>query len=198
MFEAAVTGYFTALSLIMAIGAQNAFVLRQGIARQHVFWVALFCASSDMILISSGVAGFGALVTLTPWLPSVMAVFGAGFLLVYGGLRFMAAIKGDYALTLENRTVSLGKTIAIAAAFTWLNPHVYLDTVVLLGSISAQYLSAPAFAFGAVTASFGFFFGLGYGARMLAPVFARPRAWQILDALIGVVMWAIAAKLVLM
>ena len=200
MFEAAVTGYFTALSLIMAIGAQNAFVLRQGIARQHVFWVALFCASSDMILISSGVAGFGALVTLTPWLPFVMAVFGAGFLLVYGGLRFRAAIKGVYAMTLENKTVSLGKTIAIAAAFTWLNPHVYLDTLGLIGAVSTQFVPVNqkiAFAVAASIASYSFFFSLGYGARLLAPVMQSARAWQVLDGIIGVVMWGLAVMLVL-
>ena len=199
MLSSYVAGLALGLSLIVAIGAQNAFVLRQGLRQEHVFWVCLTCALSDAILIVAGVSGFGVLAEQAPWFATAMRFGGAAFLLFYGARSFLSAWKGGERLEAgADKTAPLHTVLLTCLALTWLNPHVYLDTVVLLGSISAQYLSAPAFAFGAVTASFGFFFGLGYGARMLAPVFARPRAWQILDALIGVVMWAIAAKLVLM
>ncbi len=192
-------GLALGLSLIVAIGAQNAFVLRQGLRRAHVFWVCLTCALSDAALIVAGVSGFGTLAEQAPWFAVAMRIGGAGFLLFYGARSFWAAWTGGERLEAEGAQASrLGPVILTCLALTWLNPHVYLDTVVLLGSISAQYPDARAFAGGAVTASFGFFFALGYGARALAPVFARPRAWQILDALIGVVMWAIAVKLVLM
>ncbi|SEM41302.1 L-lysine exporter family protein LysE/ArgO [Loktanella fryxellensis] len=199
MIAAAATGFATGFSLILAIGAQNAFVLRQGLARAHVFWLCLFCAASDAVLIVAGVLGFGTLVALFPALPRVMALAGAAFLIVYGVLRMIAAWRGDYALQLAGQTRALGPTIATAAAFTWLNPHVYLDTLGLIGAISTNYGDASlktAFATGAVTSSFTFFFALGYGARLLAPVMQSPRAWRILDVVIALVMWALVVKLV--
>lgn len=200
MFSVAATGYLTAFSLILAIGAQNAFVLRQGLLRAHVFWLCLLCALSDAILIAAGVAGFGALVTLYPWFPMAMALAGAAFLFVYGALRLYAAWKGDYALTLQGESAGLWKTLSVGAAFTWLNPHVYLDTLGLIGAVSTQYKPVDqkiVFALAATAASFTFFFGLGYGARLLAPVMQSRRAWQVLDLLIGLVMWALALMLLL-
>ena len=192
------TGFATAFALILAIGAQNAFVLRQGLARSHVFWLCLLCAASDAILITAGVLGFGAIVTLYPLLPQIMALGGAAFLLCYGALRLWAAWKGEYAMQLAGNSAGLWATMATGAAFTWLNPHVYLDTLGLVGAVSTQYVDAAqktAFGIGAVTSSFVFFFGLGYGARLLAPVMQSARAWRILDFIIGLVMWALAAKL---
>ncbi len=198
MITAAVTGFATGFSLILAIGAQNAFVLRQGLARAHVFWLCLLCAVSDALLIAAGVMGFGYIVSQYPDLPTIMAWAGAVFLLVYGALRLMAAYKGDYEMQLSGQTKGLWATLATAAAFTWLNPHVYLDTVGLIGAISTDFLGDERFVFGvgAVTASFVFFFGLGYGARLLAPYMSSPTAWRVLDAIIGLVMWAIAWHLI--
>ena len=194
-----VTGFATGFSLILAIGAQNAFVLRQGLARSHVFWLCLLCATSDAILITAGVLGFGALVELAPWFPRAMALGGAAFLFVYGAMRFLAVWKGDYAMQIAGESRGLWPTLATGAAFTWLNPHVYLDTLGLVGAVSTQYLGSDkaAFGIGAVTASFVFFFGLGYGARLLAPVMQSARSWRILDGIIGVVMWALALKLLM-
>ncbi|WP_432450142.1 LysE/ArgO family amino acid transporter [Aliiroseovarius marinus] len=196
--SAGVTGFATGFSLILAIGAQNAFVLRQGLMRQHVFWLCLFCATSDAALITAGVLGFGALVEALPALPTIMALAGAGFLLVYGAMRFLAAAKGNYAMEIQGKSRGLWATLAIAAAFTWANPHVYLDTLGLIGAISTSYgdwTTRITFGAGAVISSFVFFFSLGYGARFLAPVMQKPAAWRVLDVIIGVVMWAIAAKL---
>ncbi len=191
------TGFATGFSLILAIGAQNAFVLRQGLLRAHVLPLCLLCALSDAILIAAGVAGFGALAEALPWFPRAMALAGAAFLLAYGAIRMMAAVRRDYALTLAGKSAPLGPTLAMGAAFTWLNPHVYLDTLGLVGAISTQFAGADKLAFGtgAVTASFVFFFSLGYGTRLLAPVMASAAAWRRLDAGIALVMWALAAKL---
>jgi len=199
LLGAATTGFATAFTLILAIGAQNAFVLRQGLMRQHVFWLCLLCAVSDAVLITAGVAGFGALVTFYPGFPRIMALAGAAFLLVYGGLRFRAAARGDDAMTLSGRSAPLWPTLATAAAFTWLNPHVYLDTLGLIGAISTQFDGHDklAFGLGATASSFVFFFGLGYGARLLAPLMQSARAWRILDLGIGMTMWALAAGLIL-
>ncbi len=195
-----VTGFFTGLSLILAIGAQNAFVLRQGLLRQHVFALALFCAASDAALIAAGVAGFDALTARWPGLPLIMSLSGAVFLIGYGVTRLYAAWKGGHRLGEARAAQSLRRTLAIAAAFTWLNPHVYLDTLGLIGAISTGFapgVERVAFAAGAVTASFSFFFGLAYGARLLAPVMRSKRAWRLLDAGIGLTMLSIAAKLVI-
>jgi len=195
MLSAAFTGFVTAFSLILAIGAQNAFVLRQGLIRAHVFWLCLLCAVSDAVLIAAGVAGFGAIVALYPSLPSVMALGGGVFLLAYGASRFWAAYNGDYTMALSGQSASLKATLATAAAFTWLNPHVYLDTLGLIGAISAQYTETDlkwAFGAGAITSSFVFFFSLGYGARFLAPIMTSAKAWRVMDVGIGIVMWILA------
>lgn len=195
---AAVAGFGTSLSLILAIGSQNAFVLRQGLMRAHVGPLVLFCAASDALLIAAGVAGFGWIVGLAPWLPQSMAWAGAAFLLTYGALRLRAAWRGDYAMELSGQTRGLGATLATAAAFTWANPHVYLDTLGLIGAVSTGYAAGPArwaFGIGAVAASFTFFASLGYGARLLAPVMTRPQAWRVLDLAVAALMWTIAAQL---
>ena len=193
------SGFFASLGLIAAIGAQNAFVLRQGLKREHLGIVVFICAASDTLLIALGVAGFGAAVQALPWLTPVMLWGGVGFLTVYGALRFRAALRGGAALAAAASTpASRGKVVATVLAFTWLNPHVYLDTLALLGALSTQH--APhewVFGAGAMTGSVAFFTALGFGARLLAPVLARPRAWVVLEVLIGLVMWAIAASLVI-
>ena len=199
MFEAALHGYLTSLSLILAIGAQNAFVLRQGIRREHVAAVVLVCALSDAVLITAGVAGFGVVSAAVPWISAAMRWFGVGFLLVYGALRFRAAVQGGEALQpVAGVEASLRRVVASGLVLTWANPHVYLDTMVLLGSISTQY--APhqlAFGVAAAMGSLSFFAALGYGARLLAPVFAKPRSWVVLEVVVGVTMWGIALALAL-
>ena len=194
--QSLVAGFTLGLSLILAIGAQNAFVLRHGLVRLHVLPVVLTCAVSDAVLITAGVAGFGALVAHAPWLEGAMRLFGAAFLIWYGSRALRAAWQGGGALEAGTAVPRLRASVLTCLALTWLNPHVYLDTVVLLGAISAQYPSPLQFGLGAVVASFVFFFALGFGARGLAPLFARPGAWRLLDALIGVVMYAIALSLV--
>ncbi|WP_299679420.1 LysE/ArgO family amino acid transporter [uncultured Roseobacter sp.] len=198
MIDTFLPGYLLSLSLIVAIGAQNAFVLRQGLRREHVFWVCLTCGTSDAILIASGVAGFGALARSVPWFETAMRYGGAAFLLWYGWRSAKSAWVGGQVLQAEEGgRKALLPTLLTLLALTWLNPHVYLDTVVLIGSISAQYDNRVLFGAGAVLASLSFFFALGYGARLLAPLFARPVSWRILDALIALTMWAIAAGLLL-
>ena len=192
-----VAGLGTGLSLIVAIGAQNAFVLKQGLMRHHVFWVCLFCALSDAALHLLGVAGMSRVLSAATVLAEAMRWAGAAFLIWYGARSFRAAWQGGEALRPEGNRATLGRTLAVIAALTWLNPHVWLDTVVLLGTVSAQWPDPGAFGLGAMTGSFLFFFTLGYGARLLAPVFARPRAWQILELGIGVLMWSIALALIL-
>ena len=190
-------GFLLGASLIVAIGAQNAFVLRQGLRREHVFWVCLICALSDAVLIAAGVAGFGVLIANLPWLAPVMRFGGAAFLAGYGLRSLWSAWAAQGALNPANDVPkSLSATIITCLAFTWLNPHVYLDTVMLLGSVSTRYAGRAAFAAGAITSSFLFFFSLGYGARLLRPLFANPKAWRVLDAIIGVTMLALAVKLV--
>lgn len=199
MLTAAIAGFLTGLSLIAAIGAQNAFVLRQGLRREHVAAVVLICGLSDAILIVIGVTGFGALSAAHPWVLSVMLWGGVAFLVVYGALRFRTAWRGAGALEpARTAPAPLSRVVLICLTLTWANPHVYLDTVALLGAISTQYTPAQhAFGAGAVLASFTFFAALGYGARLLAPLFAQPRAWVVLEVIIGLVMWAIAGSLVL-
>ncbi|NOC91428.1 MULTISPECIES: LysE/ArgO family amino acid transporter [unclassified Ruegeria] len=194
-----IAGFALGFSLILAIGAQNAFILRQGLRREHVFFLCLTCAVSDAILIGAGVAGFGTLAQAAPWFETVMRYGGAAFLTWYGLRSLRSSWLGGSVMEICNgKRTSLKAALLTVFAFTWLNPHVYLDTVVLIGSISAQYDDRLGFALGAMTSSFVFFFSLGYGASILSPVFARPRAWQVLDAGIGVVMLGIALKLVTM
>ncbi len=200
MILAALTGFFTAFSLILAIGAQNALVLRQGLLRQHVFALCLLCALSDAILIAFGVAGFGWLVELSPSFPRLMALAGAAFLIVYGFLRFRAAYLGQTALAATTGKSGLGPVLLTGLALTWLNPHVYLDTLGLIGAVSTRFFDIAeklAFGLAAITASFIFFFGLGYGARLLSPLMQTSKSWRIFDVLVGAVMWSIAAGLLL-
>ncbi len=199
MSTSLIAGFALGFSLILAIGAQNAFVLRQGLRQQNVLPVCLTCAVSDAILIAAGVAGFGTLAQAAPWFETLMRYGGALFLTWYGLRSLNSAWKGGAAMLVDKgHSASLRSVLATVLAFTWLNPHVYLDTVVLIGSISAQYEDRLAFALGAMLSSFVFFFSLGFGAKALSPIFARPRAWQALDVVIGVVMLAIAAKLLAM
>ncbi|MDP5306499.1 LysE/ArgO family amino acid transporter [Paracoccus spongiarum] len=191
------TGLGTGLSLIAAIGAQNAFVLKQGLMRRHVLAVCLFCAVSDAALILLGVGGMGMLGTRWQWLAEAMRWGGVVFLIAYGARSFRAALRGGAGLRPEGDGAGLAATIAALAALTWLNPHVWLDTVVLLGAIAQQTAWPTGFALGAISGSFLFFFALGYGARLLAPVFASPAAWRWLEFGVGWVMWSIAAGLAL-
>ena len=196
---AAASGFLTSAALIIAIGAQNAFVLRQGIRRQHVLAVVLTCALSDALLISLGIAGFGAAVRSNPGALIVARYGGAAFLFAYGARAAWRAWHGTDALAVgEESSPSLRTALASCLAFTYLNPHCWLDTVVLVGSIASQQANPAAriaFGIGATCASVTWFFALGYGARLLRPIFARPVAWRLLDAAIAVVMWAIAGTL---
>ncbi len=199
MLPAFVTGFALSLSLILAIGPQNAFVLRQGILGAHVFAICLVCALSDAVLMAAGVAGFAALTEAVPGVARYMAWVGAAFLTVYGGLAFRAALRGGAALDPAARGAgALWAALGTTLALTWLNPHVYLDTLVLVGSVATRFPGQGlAFWAGASVSSALFFFALGYGAALLRPVFARPRAWQALDLAVAGIMWSIAAGLIL-
>ena len=190
------TGFALGFSLILAIGAQNAFVLRQGLLRQHVFPVVLFCALADIILIVAGVAGLSLLIAdvATRHAPLLFGV-AALWLGVYGVMRLRSAIRANDAITTEASAAdSITAVLTTAAMLTFGNPHVYLDTVVLIGTVSLQFHGAEKLAYGAgaATSSFVFFFALGYGASLLAPQMQRPNAWRILDSVIAMVMFALA------
>ncbi|WP_296403868.1 LysE/ArgO family amino acid transporter [Psychrobacter sp.] len=188
-----VSGFALGLSLIFAIGSQNAFILKQGLKKQHVFALCLFCAISDALLICAGVAGFGAITAKYPNVVNIAKIAGAMFLLVYGLQSLYSSFTKSHALTQDTQNVtSLKKSLLLCFGFTWLNPHVYLDTLVLVGMVSTGASSKLGFGIGAVTASFVFFFSLGYGARLLSPLFAKPKAWNILDALVGLLMLYLA------
>ena len=195
--NAYVYGFSLGLSLILAIGAQNAFVLKQGLKGEHVFWVSLTCAISDAALIAAGVFGFHVLIQRAPWLEPGSRYAGAAFLLWYGGRSMLAALKSSAALQPTGTDpTSIWQTLAACLAFTFLNPHVYLDTLVLIGSVSTQFPGRRlAFGLGAASASFVFFFTLGYGARLLRPLFQKPRTWQDLELIIGITMWSLAYRL---
>lgn len=199
MSSSLITGFFTSASLILAIGAQNAFVLRQGLRREHVLLVCLLCACSDALLIAAGVFGLGALVQAAPMFVNFMRIAGALFLAIYGLQSFRSAWRGGQSLEAgEANAPSNRRDVALTClALTWLNPHVYLDTLLLLGGIAAQDPAPQLFGLGAICASFAFFFSLGYGARLLAPLFAKPSAWRVLDVLVGALMWVIAIVLLL-
>ena len=200
IWSVASTGFLTSFALILTIGAQNAFVLKHGILRQHVFLVCLICAVSDALLITAGIAGFGVIVTNYPDFPKMMSIGGAVFLIFYGAMKFIAAYKGGENQSVANTSAVLWPTILTCLTLTWLNPHVYLDTLGLIGAVSTQFEGMPqklAFGIGAVLASFTFFFSLGYGARYLAPLMKKPVTWQILDVLIGLLMWYLAYGLLI-
>ncbi|MFB9311228.1 L-lysine exporter family protein LysE/ArgO [Agromyces hippuratus] len=231
-------GFGLGLSLIVAIGAQNVFVLRQGIRREHVFAVAAICALSDLALIMVGVSGIGVVLTAVPWLVDVIRWAGAAFLVAYGLLAARRAIRpsgatleaasaerevdsaeadaaglvdagagtpaapadpaASVSTSLARRSTGLAAAVLTCLALTWLNPHVYLDTVFLLGSVANTHGDARwAFAAGAGIASIVWFFGLAYGARLLGGVLSSPRAWRVLDAVIAVVMVGLGVMLVL-
>ena len=198
MTAAALDGFLLGASLIIAIGAQNAFVLRQGLKREFVFTVSLICSLADALLITAGVAGLGTLVRQSPRLVLAVTIAGAIFLFCYGLRAFYRAARTEMLYAAEASAGRLRTAIAASLAFTFLNPHVYLDTVLLLGGLSGRYAGPARVAYGAgaALASFAWFFGLGYGARLLAPVFANRGAWQVLEVAIGIVMWAIASRLV--
>ncbi|MBN6529048.1 LysE/ArgO family amino acid transporter [Acinetobacter pittii] len=189
-------GFGIGSGLIVAIGAQNAFVLKQGLKQQYVFWLCLICALSDSILIACGVLGFAEIMTASPILITVAKYLGATFLLVYGAKAFYAAFKTTQSMDLDSsQKQTLTQALVTCLAFTWLNPHVYLDTIVLIGSVATQLEDKVSFALGSIFASWIFFFSLGYGARLLKPLFTNPKAWKILDFIIGCVMWSIAITL---
>jgi len=196
---AALTGLVTGLSLIVAIGAQNAFVLRQGLARQHVGIVVAICALADVVLIVAGVAGIGRIVERAPAALDVVRWLGVAFLTWYGVSSLLRARHSEALEASQERALTRRGAAVRATALTFLNPHVYLDTVLLLGSLAAH--QGPTgrwwFALGACVASVAWFTGLGYGARLLSPLLRKRRAWQVLDVLIGLTMLAIAAGLAL-
>lgn len=199
MTLALLAGLGFGLSLIIAIGAQNAFVLRQGLRREHVLVVVLVCALSDALLIGLGVGGLGTLLQFVPWLIVVVRIGGAAFLIVYGILAVRRAARPK-ALVAEGGSAAMPLRTALGTvlALTWLNPHVYLDTVVLLGSVAGTHGEDRWwFGLGAAVGSILWFTALGYGARLLRPLFAKPVAWRILDGSIAVVMFAIAISLLL-
>jgi len=184
-------------SLIVAIGAQNAFVLKQGLARTHVFIVALICALSDAILIWIGAFALSAATERVTGLATIARFGGAAFLLLYGLRAGWRAIAVETLQPSEGHEVGLLGTVATCLAFTWANPHVYLDTVVLVGFVASRYqpMDRTAFALGATSASVLWFFGLAYGARLLTPLFAKPLAWRLLEAAIAVVMLVLGVKI---
>jgi L-lysine exporter family protein LysE/ArgO len=191
------TGLALCAALIMTIGAQNLFVLRQGVRREHVGAIVLFCGGADALLIVLGVSGAGAFLAAAPQLDRLLAAGGAAFL-GWHGLKALQRMAASEALSAaEGGGLTLARAVAATAGFTLLNPHVYLDTVLIMGAAgSAQPEAArPLFVAGAVSASFVWFSALGYGARALAPLFARPASWRVLDALVGVTMLAIAGSL---
>ena len=188
-------GALISLSLIVAIGAQNAFVIRQGLSDRHVFLVCTICAFSDATLISLGVFGFGEIISNSDNLSEIIRWFAISFLIIYSIIRFKAAYDGN-ALDIDDgkNFVSAKKTAIITLGFTWLNPHVYLDTTVLLGTASLQFQGDEkiAFAIGAMMSSFLFFYSLGFGARRLAPLLKTEKVWKIIDVVIGIIMIWIA------
>jgi L-lysine exporter family protein LysE/ArgO len=199
MWAAAVSGFLLGGSLIVAIGAQNAFVIRQGALNAHVFWICLFCAVSDAVLIWAGVYGLGAFIKVVPWFIPVLTYGGAAFLVWYGVKALRRALNPTGMAASVESAGSLQAALAACAAFTLLNPHVYLDTVVLVGSIAnARPLGEQApFALGASLASLTWFFMLGYGAKALGPWLVQPKIWRVIDFCIAAVMFLLALKLLL-
>ena len=199
MLVAYSAGLFLCFSLIVAIGAQNAFVLRQGLRGELVLPVCLVCAGSDAILIAAGVAGLGYVTARLPGLDLAARCGGAAFLLAYAALRLRSALKGQGGLAPDEggQGGGLGRTLGACLLFTWANPHVYLDSLILVGSVSTRYAGQEtAFTLGAISASFLFFFALGYGAALLRPLFAQPLSWRVLDGVIAILMTAIGLSLI--
>lgn len=199
LVTSAVAGFFLGGSLIIAIGAQNAFILRQGLVRSHVFVVCLIAALSDALLIAAGVAGLGAIVARSNILIGIVTLGGAAFLTGYAAMAVRRAMHPNALETAGSSAGGFWAAVTTCLALTFLNPHVYLDTILLIGGLSGQYEGSERLAFGAgaVVASFVWFFALGYGARLLAPVFVKPMAWRVLDILIAAIMLFLAAGLLL-
>lgn len=198
--NAFIQGFVVCFGLIVSIGAQNAFVLKQGILKQHVFWIALTCFLGDVLLMTIGVLGLGTLISELPIFSLVISLLGAIFLFTYGSRSFISIFKsGDYLIANGENASSLKKALMITFAITFLNPHVYIDTVVIVGSIGGKldFEGKIYFLVGALLCSFIWFFGLGYGARLLSPYFAKRRTWQILDAVTGLIMYFIAFSLLI-
>ena len=190
------TGFASGLALIIAIGAQNAFVLRQGLKRQNVFAIVLFCAVADAVLIGAGILGLGAVIESVPWVLVALRFGGAAYLVWFGISSIRRAVSPGILEASGQANSSFAKAIGTAAALTFLNPHVYIDTVILLGSIGNQFVDDRWwFWLGASIGSFVWFFGLGYFARLLAPFTSSLKFWRILDSLIAVVMFFIAGYL---
>ncbi|MEU4559753.1 LysE/ArgO family amino acid transporter [Actinoplanes sp. NPDC023936] len=196
MLTSALAGFAASAVLIIAIGAQNAFVLRQGLRREHVLPVVLTCAFSDLALICAGIAGLGAVINAQPGLVTAIRWVGAVFLLGYAALAARRALRPQRLETTGQAPATLRATLLTCLALTYLNPHVYLDTVLLLGSVAQQHPHRWLFGIGAATASLVWFFALGAGAHRLAPLLARPSAWRVLDGLIATVMTALGITLI--
>jgi len=193
-----VSGFLLSFSLILAIGPQNAFVLRQGLLRQHVFPIAVFCASSDIILILLGIFGFGSIISDFDGFSQYMFIIGGFWLSGYGILRLKGAYLADSFLEASNEEESDLKLVLMnCAVLTWLNPHVYIDTLILIGTVSIRFEDTVQFGFGACFASILFFFSLAFGARVLSPLMRSKKAWQILDVIIAIVMIALAYSMFL-
>lgn len=192
-------GFALSAALIMAIGAQNLFVLRQGLRREHVGAIVLFCGCADALLITAGVSGVGAFLSAIPQLKLLLTLGGAAFLGWYGVKAFQRSASPATMTVDEGMAIPLGRAISTTAAFTFLNPHVYLDTVLLMGAAGAAQPAAlrPIFVTGAASASVIWFTALGYGARALRPVFSQARAWRVLDAIVGATMLSLAASLLM-
>jgi L-lysine exporter family protein LysE/ArgO len=198
--DALTTGLFTALGLLVAIGAQNAYLLRLGTTApvRVMLPLILFCSVSDAVLYAAGVAGIGAVTSLSPWLMTAFQIVAVGFLLAYGATALWRATRSEALVVASaSRTPSVWAALGTVAAFTWLNPHVYLDTCVMIGSLSQRFGEDKwVFALGATIGSWLWFFSLGFGARLLRPMLANPRTWRILDSSIALIMFAVAAGLV--
>ncbi|OTQ73031.1 MULTISPECIES: LysE/ArgO family amino acid transporter [unclassified Gilliamella] len=194
-------GSMISASLIIAIGAQNLFVLKQGLLKNHIFFVASICFICDFTLMAIGIWGVGAFISSNPIITNVLAIFGALFLIWYGFNAFKSAIQGNSTMQIDStqqQKNALTKVILSTLAVTLLNPHVYLDTVVIVGGIAGTLSTEQKWAFliGAVCVSFIWFFGIGYGARLLIPLFKQKRMWIILDSIVGIVMFYIAYRLI--
>lgn len=202
MISEIMRGALISASLIIAIGAQNLFVLKQGLLKNHIFFVSAICFICDFTLMSIGILGVGSFISANPLITNILAILGAIFLIWYGYNAFKSALKGTSSMQVEsqdNKNNSLMKVVLATLAVTLLNPHVYLDTVVIVGGIAGTLSSEQKMAFliGAVCVSFLWFFGIGYGARLLTPLFKQKRMWVILDCVVGLVMFYIAYRLIM-
>ena len=194
--QAALTGLFTGLSLIVAIGAQNAYVLRQGLARKHVFVIVLICSLSDALLIALGVLGLGQVIQAAPLVLEVIRWFGVAYLIWFGFSSLRRAFKAEKLEASDKQVSTLRTAVLTTLSLTFLNPHVYLDTVIFVGGLAHQFGDQTIyFALGAILASFIWFFSLGFGASRLSPLMAKPFFWKILDTAIALIMFSIAVAL---